>query len=168
MLLRDFMRLTSESSISIFVINYAAGCAFVLVSSNHPEHPLPTRLQIVGDTLDRTPAFPLQSYKHRMVSPLRGETAPLCIRGGSAADTAADDGNGNGNGHDNGGELAPSAVPRLAVTFLRSESLGDGEALYISGDCDALGNLDPARAVPMKRAGGKRWTVEVRSQHAAS
>ena len=94
-----------------------------------------------------------------MASPRRGEAALLRTRGGGDTDDATGDGKGKGNG--NGGDLAPTAVPRFAVTFLRSEELRDGETLFLSGDCDALGNLDPARAIPMQRAGGKRWTVEV-------
>ena len=38
------------------------------------------------------------------------------------------------------------------VTFRRAPSkLGDKESLYVSGDCDALGNSDVAKAVLMKQ-----------------
>ena len=35
------------------------------------------------------------------------------------------------------------------------------QVLYLSGDCDSLGNSDPAKAVPMSRVNGCRWVATV-------
>jgi hypothetical protein len=53
------------------------------------------------------------------------------------------------------------ATSTYDVTFLRNEHLHDGESLFLTGDCDALGNFQPERAIPMQCTGGVRWTCEV-------
>eukprot|EP00282_Hemiselmis_andersenii_P034939 CAMPEP_0169459026 /NCGR_PEP_ID=MMETSP1042-20121227/17745_1 /TAXON_ID=464988 /ORGANISM="Hemiselmis andersenii, Strain CCMP1180" /LENGTH=478 /DNA_ID=CAMNT_0009571445 /DNA_START=106 /DNA_END=1539 /DNA_ORIENTATION=- len=53
-----------------------------------------------------------------------------------------------------------SSVP-LRVAFKRRAKVEYGDAVYVSGSCEALGDGDPSKAVRMKHGGGNVWTVTV-------
>lgn len=80
----------------------------------------------------------------------------LRLRGGAAAGatTAA-----------SAGSAAPEAADAYSVTFKRKVALAEGEALYVVGDCAALGDMVPEKAIAMKpdkaAAGPRVWSATV-------